>query len=93
MEVRKGSSMDKQENSIVEQGQEVAEDSAWTAKVLGIGAALGALTGLGAAYLLVQQTRKKGVFPEIDAGEGIRLALLLFGLLRSVAMLGSDDRK
>jgi hypothetical protein len=85
--------MDKQENLIVEQSPEVTEDSAWTTKVLGIGAALGALTGLGAAYLLVQQTRKKGVFPEIDAGEGIRLALLLFGLLRQVATLGTDERK
>jgi hypothetical protein len=85
--------MDKQENLIVEQDQEVVVDTAWTSKVLGIGAALGALTGLGAAYLLVQQTRKKGVFPDIDAGEGIRLALLLFGLLRQVATLGTDDRK
>ena len=48
---------------------------------------------LGQPILLVQQTKKKGVFPEIDAGEGIRLALLLFGLLRSVATLGSDERK
>jgi hypothetical protein len=85
--------MDKQENLIVEQDQEMVVDTAWTSKVLGIGAALGAITGLGAAYLLVQQTRKKGVFPEIDAGEGIRLALLLFGLLRQVATLGTDDRK
>jgi hypothetical protein len=85
--------MDKQENLIVEQDQEMVVDTAWTSKVLGIGAALGAITGLGAAYLLVQQTRKKGVFPEIDAGEGIRLALLLFGLLRQVATLGTEDRK
>ena len=85
--------MDKQENLIVEQDQAVVVDTNWTTKVLGIGAALGALTGLGAAYLLVQQTKKKGVFPEIDAGEGIRLALLLFGLLRSVATLGMDEKK
>ena len=85
--------MDKQENLIIERDQEVALDSTWTTKVLGIGAAIGALTGLAAAYLLVQQTKKKGVFPEIDAGEGIRLALLLFGLLRSVATLGMDEKK
>jgi hypothetical protein len=85
--------MDKQDNLIVEQDQEFAPDSTWTTKVLGIGAAIGALTGLAAAYLLVQQTKKKGVFPEIDAGEGIRLALLLFGLLRSVATLGVDEKK
>ncbi len=85
--------MDRQENFIAEQGQDVVVDTAWTSKVLGIGAVLGAVTGLFASYLLVQQTRKKGVMPEIDAGEGIRLALLLFGLLRSVATLGSDERK
>ena len=85
--------MDRQEQLIVEPDQEVVADSAWTAKILGAGAALGALTGLGAAYLLVQQTKRKGVLPDLNASEGIRLALLLFGLLRSVAMLGSNDEK
>jgi hypothetical protein len=85
--------MDKKEISIIEQEQESVADTAWTSKVLGIGAAIGALTGVGAAFLLVQQTKKKGVLPEIDAGEGIRLALLVFGLLRSVATLGADERK
>jgi hypothetical protein len=85
--------MDNQENLIVEQGQAVVVDSAWTAKILGIGAALGALTGMGAAYLLVTQAKKKGVLPDLNASEGIRLALLLFGLLRSVALLGRNDEK
>ncbi len=84
--------MDKQDNLIVEQDQEGIADSTWTTKVLGIGAAIGAVTGLAAAYLLVQQTKKKGEYPEIDAGEGLRLSLLLFGLLRSVATLGMDEK-
>ncbi len=85
--------MDKQEKLIVEQGQEVVVDTTWTTKVLGIGAAVGALTGLGAAYLLVQQTKRKGELPDLNAGEGIRLALLLFGVLRQVALLGNNDEK
>jgi hypothetical protein len=85
--------MDKQEQLIVEQGEVVVADTAWITKILGIGAALGALTGLGAAYLLVQQTKKKGELPDLDAREGIKVALLLFGLLRQVAFLGSNDEK
>jgi hypothetical protein len=82
--------MDKQEKLIVEQDQAVMIDTNWTTKVLAIGAALGALTGFGAAYLLVQQSKKQGELPEINASEGIRLALLLFGFLRQVALLGSN---
>ena len=83
--------MDEQEKLMIEEDQEVVVDNSWMAKILGVGAVLGALTGLGAAYLLVNQTKKKGELPDLDAGEGIKLALLLFGLLRQVAMLGNND--
>ena len=85
--------MGKQDRVSVEQKQMVELDTSWTGQVLAIGAVLGALTGLGAAYLLIQRARKRAEPPNLNASEGIKLGLLVFGLLRQVAMLGSGDDK
>lgn len=60
----------------------------WRTKALIIGAVLGAAAGAGAAYLFVQQAERAGNKPEITAGDGVRMALLVLGLLRQVAALG-----
>lgn len=65
----------------------------WKPKVLIIGALIGALTGLGAAFLLVQRAEKQGIKPSLGAREGISLGMLVFGLLRQVAQLGGGDEK
>jgi ABC-type uncharacterized transport system permease subunit len=57
------------------------------AVTLAIGGVMGALIGLAGAYLLVQNAERDNKPIEISAGEGIRLAVLVFGLLRSVATL------
>lgn len=85
--------MDKNENQVIEQNEMVEMDTSWTGQVLIIGAVLGALTGAGAAYLLIQRAKKRAERPNLNAGEGIKLGLLIFGLLRQVAMLGSGDEK
>lgn len=59
----------------------------WKPKVLIIGVVAGALVGLGAAYLLAQNSEREGRAPEITPGEGVKLGLLVLGLLRSVATL------
>ena len=85
--------MDSQANLVVE-NQDVNEmDTSWAGPVLAIGAVIGALTGLGAAYLLVQRAKKRAEPPNLSAIEGIKLGLLVFGLLRQVSMLGSGDDK
>jgi hypothetical protein len=48
---------------------------------------------LGAAYLLIQRAKKREEPPNLTAFEGIKLGLLVFGLLRQVAILGSGDEK
>lgn len=63
----------------------------WKMKVLLIGAGVGLLTGLGAAYMLVQRSEKYGTSPELSAGEGVKLGLLVLGLLRQVAQLGESS--
>jgi hypothetical protein len=54
---------------------------------LAIGGVMGALIGLAGAYMLVQNAERDNKPIEISTGEGIRLAVLVFGLLRSVATL------
>ncbi|MBN2145854.1 MAG: hypothetical protein JW726_00640 [Anaerolineales bacterium] len=71
--------------------EEVAQN--WRPKILALGALIGALTGLGAAYLLIQRAEKRGAPPDLSAREGISLGLLVFGLLRQVSLLGSGDEK
>ena len=56
--------------------------------VLIVGAALGALTGVGAAYLYLQSLQRRGEKVTLKAGDGLKLGLLLLGLMRSVAQLG-----
>jgi hypothetical protein len=85
--------MGRQENKVFEQNEMVEMDTSWAGKVLVIGALVGALTGLGAAYLLIQRAKRIAEPPNLNASEGIKLGLLVFGLLRQVAMLGSGDEK
>ena len=63
----------------------------WKMRTLLIGAVLGALTGLGAAYMLVQRAEKEETDPRLSAGEGVKIGLMLLGVLRQVAQLGEGD--
>jgi hypothetical protein len=56
--------------------------------ILIIGAVMGTLVGLGAAYLLIQNAEKEGQPPKITASDGVKLAVVVVGLLRTVASLG-----
>jgi nitrate reductase gamma subunit len=69
---------------------EVVEN--WRAKTLFMGAALGALVGIGAAYLIVQRAEREAGKVRITAGDGVKLGLLVFGLLRQVAQLGEGEK-
>ncbi len=63
----------------------------WKVKIMALGTVIGALTGLGAAYLLIQRAEKEDAVPQLTAGEGVKLGVLVFGLLRQVAQLGNPD--
>ncbi len=75
--------MDEQELEVI---QETQDD--WKMKVLIIGGLVGVLTGLGAAYLLIQRAEREETAPQLSAGEGVKLGLLVLGLLRQVTQLG-----
>jgi len=54
------------------------------------GALIGAITGLIAAILLTRRAERNDREKAITTGEGLKLGVLLFGLLRAIASLGDD---
>lgn len=62
-------------------------NSNWRARTLIVGAVVGLLTGLGTAYLIIQRSDDDDQPPAMGAGDGVRLGLLLLGLMRQVGEL------
>ena len=54
------------------------------------GALIGAVTGLIAAMLIARRAEKLEKESTITPTEGIKLGILVFGLLRAIASLGDD---
>jgi gas vesicle protein len=54
------------------------------------GALIGAVTGLVAAVLLTRRAETTERETAITSGEGLKLGVLIFGLLRAIASLGDD---
>ena len=73
--------------------EETPLEENWKPKLMILGAVIGSLTGLGAAYLLAQRAEKEGLKPNLGTKEGISLGMLVFGLLRQIAQLGGGDEK
>jgi NO-binding membrane sensor protein with MHYT domain len=67
---------------------EIVPQENWRPKVMVIGGVIGLMAGLLAAYLLIQRAEKQNQKPELNAGEGVKLGVLVFGLLRQIATLG-----
>jgi hypothetical protein len=59
-------------------------------KTLIIGAVAGAALGLAGAFLLTRRADETGTEITVSAGEGMRLGVMIVGLLRAVADLGED---
>jgi gas vesicle protein len=59
-------------------------------KIIISGALIGAVTGLIAAMLLTRRAEKTERETAITSGEGLKLGVLVFGLLRAIASLNDD---
>jgi high-affinity Fe2+/Pb2+ permease len=67
--------------------QEIVESQDnWKPKVLVVGAVLGAVVGVAATYLLIQRYGDDQP-PQINLTEGVKIGVLVAGLLRSIATL------
>ncbi len=59
----------------------------WKTKALLIGAALGALVGLGTAYLLISRVGEEQQL-QVTPGQGVKMGLAAFTFLRQITQLG-----
>ena len=59
-------------------------------RTLLLGALIGAFTGLVAAMLLNRRADEEGTELAISAGDGMKLGVMVIGLLRAIAALGDD---
>lgn len=59
-------------------------------RTLLLGALLGAVTGLIAAMLLNRRADQEGTELAITAGDGMKLGVMVIGLLRAIASLGDE---
>ena len=57
------------------------------------GVLIGAATGLAAAMLLNRRAARNEGTTAITTGDGMKLGVMIFGLLRAIASLGEDDKK
>jgi hypothetical protein len=71
---------------------EIELHESWKTKTLVIGAVIGVLVGLGGAYLLIQGYERQGRKVSVSAGEGVKLGILVMGLLRQIANLGDGEK-
>lgn len=62
-------------------------------RIILFGVFIGAMTGLIAALLLNRRAAKDERTTAITTGEGLKLGVLVFGLLRAIASLGDEEKK
>jgi hypothetical protein len=75
------------ENEIMDnETMEITTLDSWKPKALAIGGVVGAAIGIAAVYLLIQRS-KDGEPPKIGVGEGVKIGVLVLGLLRSISNL------
>ncbi|MGD0003873.1 MAG: hypothetical protein ABSE06_06575 [Anaerolineaceae bacterium] len=68
------------------------ESDNWKMKTLIIGGIAGLLTGLLAAYLLIQRAEQEEVQPKLSAGEGVKVGVGVLGLLKLIADVGGGHK-
>ena len=68
-------------------------DMNWRGKAFLVGGVVGALLGLGAAYIYVNAAEQSGDTPEVTPGTAVTIGLSLLALLRQVAAIGEGEGK
>lgn len=59
-------------------------------RTLLLGALVGAATGLIAAMLLNRRSEQEGTELALTTGDGMKLGVMIIGLLRAIATLGEE---
>jgi hypothetical protein len=66
----------------------MTEDSSWKARTIIVGVLAGALTGLGAALVLIQRAEQEGEAVQLGTSEGLKVGIGVLGLLRQIGQIG-----
>lgn len=61
----------------------------WKVKALIVGGVVGAVVGVGAAYLYVRNLEETGEKPNIATKEAVTIGVSLVSLLRQIASMGN----
>lgn len=64
--------------------------NSYRSKTLVFGALIGAAIGLAGAFLLTRKAEETGTAITVSTGDGMRLGVMVIGLLRAIAALGDD---
>ncbi len=57
-----------------------------------IGVLIGAATGLVAAMMINRRAEQTGESTAITTGDGLKLGVMIVGLLRAIASMGDEDK-
>jgi hypothetical protein len=63
----------------------------WKKKTLLIGAVAGLVSGLVAAFIVVQRAEREQVIPKVSAGDGVKIGLGVLGVLRLIADIADRE--
>lgn len=70
--------------------EEAEMNENWKSKTLMVGALVGALVGLGTAYLLARTAEESGSGPpQITTSDAVKIGVGVIGIVRGIASLGN----
>ncbi len=67
------------------------QTSSWKTKILFVGGVLGLLSGLLAAFLLIQRSQQNEKELNISAGDGVKVGIGVLGVLKLISDLADRD--
>lgn len=61
------------------------ETKNWKSRVLIIGAVIGALSGLGAAFIMIRRAEEAQTKPQLTTGDGVKIGMGLAGVIKLIS--------